>query len=345
MMNPNENNNQSFHPAQDNDSADIKKFVFKILRNWYWFVLSVIVTGGLAYTYLRYSTAIYEVKTTMLFEDPYMSSNTLSAGSGPVGDVFQGLGGMGRMQNIYNQIEILKSTPIVRKTIDELNFEVSYFTVGKVKTSESYKGVPFQVIWDEDHPQLIGTDFDIDIASDGKITVSAAGEVANVYSYTDNRVIRKIPEFSFTKTIDPGTRLTSDEFSFTILLNERFDPKSENNNYQFRFHTKDNLVAKYQGALSVTYPDEYNTILHLTIRDQNRQKGIDFLNKLTEIYTLDNLGKKNENANRTIQFIDSQLENISDSLNISENRMESFQSENQVLDLSAKSQQLLQFLV
>ena len=68
--------------------------------------------------------------------------------------------------------------------------------------------------------------------------------------------------------------------------------------------------------------------MDISIRDKNRQKAIDFLNKLTEIYTLDNLGKKNENANRTIQFIDSQLQNISDSLNISENRKERFQSAN-----------------
>ena len=168
------------------------------------------------------------------------------------------------------------------------------------------------------------------------------GEESAVYSYVEDKNIKKLSQFSFTKTIEPGTRLTSDEFSFTILLNERFDPKAENNNYKFRFHTQSALIAKYQGGLNVTYPDEYNTILHISLRDQNRQKGIDFLNKLTEIYTLDNLGKKNENANRTIQFIDSQLENISDSLNISENRMESFQSENQVLDLSTQSQQLLQ---
>ena len=138
-MIPQENQNNTIHPMHDNDSADIKKFVFKILRNWYWFVLAVMLTGGLAYTYVRYTTPIYEVSTTMLFEDPYMSSNTLSAGSGAMGDVFQGLGGMGSMQNIYNQMEILKSTPVVSKTINELNFEVSYFNVGRVKVSEAYK--------------------------------------------------------------------------------------------------------------------------------------------------------------------------------------------------------------
>jgi tyrosine-protein kinase Etk/Wzc len=33
------------------------------------------------------------------------------------------------------------------------------------------------------------------------------------------------------------------------------------------------------------------------------KKSAAFLNKLTEVYQIDNLEKKNENANRTIQFI------------------------------------------
>jgi tyrosine-protein kinase Etk/Wzc len=40
-------------------------------------------------------------------------------------------------------------------------------------------------------------------------------------------------------------------------------------------------------------------------------------------------------------FIDSQLQNISDSLSISENRLETFRSANQMIDFSAQSQQLL----
>ncbi|MBK6282677.1 MAG: hypothetical protein IPF54_08415 [Draconibacterium sp.] len=92
--------------------------------------------------------------------------------------------------------------------------------------------------------------------------------------------------------------ITTGEFAFTILLNERFDPHAAINNYKFRFHSKKSLVEKYHKALSVTLPDELTTILNISIKDFNEQKGIDFLNKLTEIYTLDNLGKKNENANR-----------------------------------------------
>jgi tyrosine-protein kinase Etk/Wzc len=44
-----------------------------------------------------------------------------------------------------------------------LDFEISYYAVGRVSVSERYKEVPFQVIWDENHPQIIEGDFDLTI--------------------------------------------------------------------------------------------------------------------------------------------------------------------------------------
>jgi uncharacterized protein involved in exopolysaccharide biosynthesis len=61
-----------------------------------------------------------------------------------------------------------------------------------------------------------------------------------------------------------------------------------------------------------------------------------------EVYQVDNLDKKNDNANRTIQFISTQLASISKSLENSENEMEVFQSANQVVDLSMQGQQMLE---
>ncbi|MBT7395751.1 MAG: hypothetical protein HN778_13030 [Prolixibacteraceae bacterium] len=333
-------NNISANQLNEDDSIDIKKIIFKFLRYWYWFVLSVILAGGFAYTYVRYTTPIYEISSTLLVEEDQVSSPLLG-GAGATGNVFQGLGGMNSMRNIFNQMVVLKSTPVVAKTLDKLDFEVSYYSSGRVAVSESYTAAPFLVLWEKDHPQLIEADFNLTIHSDGKLAISAEGENGRVYNYQEDKIIKNLPVYSFSRAIEPGTRLTSDEFSFTILLNEHFNPLG-NNNFKFRFHTKSSLVRKYRNLLNVSLPENETSILHITLRDYNRQKGIDFLSMLTNVYQLDNLGKKNENANRTIQFISIQLQSISDSLNISETRMESFQSENQLLDISMQSQQLLE---
>ncbi|MEE4285035.1 MAG: polysaccharide biosynthesis tyrosine autokinase, partial [Mariniphaga sp.] len=334
-------NNRNIVQPQDDDSIDLRKLIFKFLRNWYWFVLAVLITVGLAFLYNRYKTPVYEINASMLVEEGKSTSPLSGALGGPQQNIFQGLGGMNSMQNIYNQMVILNSTPIVSRTLDELDFELSYYAVGRVSVTEKYKEVPFQVIWDENHPQIIEGDFELTIFPDGKLQISINEKEAIVYNYFEDEVIRRIPDFSFSREVDAGSKLTLDYCSFTILLNEQFNADALNN-FRFRFHSKNSLVKKYRDNLEVTMQDKETSILNLTLRDLNVKKGITFLNKLTEVYQLDNLEKKNENANRTIQFISSQLESISDSLNVSENRMESFQSEHQVLDISMQSQQLLE---
>ncbi len=51
-----------------------------------------------------------------------------------------------------------------------------------------------------------------------------------------------------------------------------------------------------------------------------------------------NLGKKNNMASKTVNFIDSQISDISDSLVISESELRNYRSANQVMDLSFQGQ-------
>ncbi|MCF6358889.1 MAG: Wzz/FepE/Etk N-terminal domain-containing protein, partial [Draconibacterium sp.] len=331
---------QEFQQMDVDDSIDIKKIIFVGLRNWYWFVICSLIAGAIAYLYNRYTIPVYEVKSTILFEEEYGKSSGVLGELGSQANVFQGLGGMNSMRNIYNQVVIISSTPIVAKTLQKLDFEISYYSLGRIKETEAYKSIPFRVIWDRKHPQLLESDFYLAIQPDGKIQISADLEDVTVYNYDENNVVKTLSTISFSRTIEPGVRLTSEVFSFKILLNEHFNPNAANT-YKFRFHSTGYLVEKYRGALEVSLPDDNTTIIQLLLHDYNMGKAIDFLNKLAEVYQIDNLSKKNENANRTIQFINSQLQSVSDSLNISETRMESFQSENQVLDISLQSQQLL----
>jgi tyrosine-protein kinase Etk/Wzc len=272
MMNQQElqhtNNN---HQNIQDESIDLKKIIFKFLYNWYWFVLAVLFTGSLAYLYNRYTTPVYEMRTTVLVEEEKVSSPFSGAGVGASGSIFQGLGVMNSMRNIFNQLVILKSTPIVTRTLQELDFEVSYYAVGRVAVSERYKDVPFQVIWQENHPQIIESDFDLTILPNGKLELSMEEENVAVYSYPERKMVQRLPEFSFSRVIDPGTKITSDYCAFTILLNEHFNPKSPNN-YKFRFHSRETLVKRYRARLDISLPEEETSILQLTLRDYTVQK-------------------------------------------------------------------------
>src|SRR5690554_4155109 len=179
--NTNTNNIQT--TAVEDDSIDLKKIIFNFLRNWYWFVITVMIALSVALLYNKYATPVYEINSTILVEEEN-SSSSLGAGMGGLSqNVFQGLGGMGSMQNIHNQMVILSSTPIVSRTLDELDFEVSYYSLHRMVSRESYRDVPFQVIWDRQHPQLINAEFDVKIEADGKLQLSVEQKDVRIYNY------------------------------------------------------------------------------------------------------------------------------------------------------------------
>ncbi len=66
---------------QQDDTIDLKKVLFKLLRNWHWFVLAIAVTGAVAFLYNRYTTPIFEIKTSVLVEEEKAGS-PLSGSSG-----------------------------------------------------------------------------------------------------------------------------------------------------------------------------------------------------------------------------------------------------------------------
>ena len=73
----------------------------------------------------------------------------------------------------------------------------------------------------------------------------------------------------------------------------------------------------------------------------NIAKDVDFLNMLADVFQRNSLEKKNTEAIRRIQFIDDQLIDISDSLLLTENRLQQFRSSHRVMDLSAQGQAII----
>ena len=44
------------------ESINLKKYLYMILANWYWFVITVFVGLGAAWLINRYTTPVYQVK-------------------------------------------------------------------------------------------------------------------------------------------------------------------------------------------------------------------------------------------------------------------------------------------
>src|SRR4030095_2473271 len=117
-------------------SLSFRDLFYKYVRFLPLFLISVAFALFIAYIYLRYATPIYgSLGTLVIKADP----------TGGRGDKFEDVFMGGRASNIQNEMEVLKSRPLMERVVKKLGLQFSYFVVGKIKTLNIYKNGPFLV--------------------------------------------------------------------------------------------------------------------------------------------------------------------------------------------------------
>jgi len=312
MDNPNIINTQ----AQNSENIDLQKLLFKILYNWYWFALAIFISISVAYFINRYSDPVFKVSALVLIQD---KENTLSGGIESILEE-QGIIRRTRKKVVENEMAIIKSYKIVRQALQRLpDFYVSYFSVGRIRTIERYKECPFYVVWDSTKQ----------IAYGQPIYVKLLNNNEYLLRIDKDKVINKKMKF--------GEWYTSKNFSFTIHLNSNFDVNEialGQRQYFFVFNNLNDLVKIYRNKISLTTTDKKSTVLEISTNGLVPKKEVDFINTLLDVYIENGLLEKNQIAQNTINFIDQQLFEISDSLAINENTLKTFRQTYNLIDIS-----------
>jgi tyrosine-protein kinase Etk/Wzc len=300
------------------ESIDIKKYLFKFLANWYWFALALAIALSVAYMVSRYSEPTYTISSSIIIADQQNEASSIES-------IVQELGRYrGRKKaTVVNEIAILKSYKMARAAIEELDFDISYISVGKREIAESkmYHKCPFIVIPDTSFSQLNNYPVNIKILSDKEYLL----EINDIYN--------------IKRTLQFGESFNSEIFKFKIELrspNTFAFNDNTSNKYFFYFNNINSLAKQYRGKLNINVNDDKGSILNLKMNGFVPQKMAAYLNKLSEVYIRSALIEKNERAENTLEFIDEQLDIIVQDLNAAEIRLQDFRTQNKVINLSQK---------
>lgn len=314
MESANESNN--YNP-QDDDNLDIKRYLSMFISNWYWFAGALFISISIAYGINRYSEKIYTVSSTLLINDDQFGKGNSNLGNVlPGGDIFRS------QQNLKNEMGILKSFSLNDTVMKRLkDFHVVYAGVGKrgIVESRLYKSAPFKVIYDSLELEPKGIKVGIEILSDKEYSISLDGE-----NKTETKMLF-------------GDKFTGEGFEFTIvarIAGSGIYNKFSSNTYYFYFTDPENLASEYRSKLSVAPIDKDASLVNLSVSGFVLEQEADYLNKLMQVYIQYGLENKNKTAANTIDFIDKQLIEISDSLTRAEAQLEKFRLDNSFFNLS-----------
>jgi capsular exopolysaccharide synthesis family protein len=114
--------------------------------------------------------------------------------------------------------------------------------------------------------------------------------------------------------------------------------------FYFVVNSPNELANRYKNKINVTLNDKRGSILSITSTGFVPEQEADYLNKLMVVYIRSGLEDKNRIAENTINFIDKQLIDVSDSLRVAEQKLQNFRINNKIIDLSAEGNLLFEKL-
>lgn len=305
----------------EEETIDLRKWMGKLLINWYWFVLSVAILGSAAYFWTRFTEPSYTVGATLLIRD---ESKNMGAEA-----LFADMDLFGSKSNIQNEIGILKSWTLTRRVLEELNFDISYVAVAKFGEKHLYNYIPFRVTVGPDAEQFYDIPIYVTFLSDSTYQLEINGDRNINVTHAFNQ------HFKF------------EEFNFIISKNPSFDKADlpihlRHDTYYFVIHNLDKLAYGYRKGLSVELTDRMGSLLSLSREGFSPQKEVDFLNMLMDEYIAAGLDEKNKTAGNTVTFIEDQLLGIVDTLKLAEDQLQKFRSDNKVIDISSEGQAIME---
>ena len=316
MAQQDENTQPANQIIEEASSFDIKKWLLLILHYWYLFVIGAVIAFSWAYLQNKKIIESYFTSGSIIIKETSGSSYGTQS-------LMQGFGVDAGYRNVNNQLIILGSYDLVQRTVDSLPFmNVEYITKGRFKTRNIYNLTPIVVEYTEIDQKAYSYLFRCDMQDDGSLLVSCESE-----------------DMNFRYVTHYGEPLETSLFSATIWPTNYL--MSAGQHVYFQFRSRESLAAEFSGRLQLGFLTEGSTIVRISLVSVTPARDQDFINKLADIYLLQNLERKNKVAEKTIQFINEQVATLQQNLSSSESAMTNFRQENKFVDVSSYASGLM----
>lgn len=289
--------------------------IIRVLKaNWWIPLIFLPIFYFIGTFYIYRLTSTYKVSTQILLQnnDAYYKGNVVTDANF--------YGGQSYIDN-SNEKRVLLSYDLLNKVVNKLKnkLEISYFIVGKVRTTEQFGGMPFNVMINNINSSLYETVFDF------KILDSSSYEVdyikGNKHELKKGYFGKELIDLDFNMLINKNLPLESRKIESLKGIY-----------YQFIVHSNEFLISKIRSNIDVENPD-YTNILELSLNDIIPERAVLILDSLNQEYFYSKLKSKIDLNDKTIDYIDRQLNEISILLNASVDTLQMYKQRKSIVNL------------
>lgn len=269
---------------------NLKELLLRYLKHWYWFLLSFTICMVIGYFTLRYSIPQYYVSSTILVSQ---EDNLKEAGLAG----FKELGLEQTQDKIENEIQILKSKTLIRKVVQKLNLNIQYFYEGRVLDIEEYGNPILKVSFQENKDKLSKKYGTLTIKVDSETSFSFLDENKNILS--THNFLNPVPSKLGNIIVSPNAAVINSVIGKVI---------------QVKLLPVRSIVESYRNRLKIVPIGQSSSVLQVSLLDPIISRAENFIDNLIEEYRIRAIKKKNETSDKTADFINDRLIEISKNL-------------------------------
>ena len=284
-----------------------RDFILRYLK----YLPIIVICGALAlvfaYIRLRYSVPIYRVQSSLLIQNERSNSG---AGDAKLDELFLSQSNV----NLNNEVEILKSRPLIQRVAYDLGLQTIYYNKGNVRSTLFYEDLPFHLQLLQIADSLQGFGFNVTVLNEEKFVLE------NGRSYYFGQPF-KIGNNICALVRDPQVNLNYLQSKiFTVI-------------YRSLASSADNII----GSLRINQLNDAATILTLSLEIENIPMGRDVLTTIMAVYDSMIIEDKNKIAKNTLKFISDRIDTLDDQLGHVEGQLRNFREKNEGFDLETQS--------
>ena len=323
-MSDNENSTLKQGISAMTSGFQIKDVFATSLKNWYWFIISVVVCLAVASLYIKQTNPVYSSSAYLMIKD--MKGNKRANTSLPGN--FNNLTLFGGNSTLLDEKAMIESPDLMEEVVTRLNLQTSYTQEGMISTPVLYGSrLPINVSFPQFSPKETAS-LNVTLTSDGMVKVNSIKVNG-----------RNLPVPS--KPLAFGSEIKTPSGPVKIESTP-FYHKGETPTINISRSSLSAARGAYGSRLLVTTSEEKGNVLGLSFKDTSLERANDVLNTLINVYNESWRADRNQEVVSTSEFIDERLAVIEKELSSVDQNISDFKSSNQIPDVTAAGGMLMQ---
>lgn len=319
----------------ESDRIDLGLLFFKIKTYWYYFVIIIPTLFLLGYFYAQSLPKFYGFKSVLQINPKRTGLPNLDELLIKVPEKIN------RERNIDDEIGIITSFDMIKKAMEKLDFDVSYFNSKEAKKNEIYNGIPIEVLVDNKSSQIVDAAFYVEAISNTEYKLTIDQEDVSIFDFKKNESLpEKIKKVNFSKKGFFGKPIKGENFSFIINQNNKGLKKGKN--IQFVINNPIGLVKSFQSKLEAKVSKRESSLIVMKTEGILTAKETKFLDTLMNVVIEQNLIDKNLQGSKAVELISQQVNETKIGIDDLENRVQGFKSGKAVMNFEERARINLQ---